>query len=304
MDKKKGGAERPGLRSMESEPEPNTEGTLETPIASPIAESQSSLSSPTRRGTWQGRMDPRGVRFLTSEQIKELKRKEDESIAVAKERNLYSSLTNPEFNKFYKELKDSIKEEIEGIESQKKVSGKEASKKTAKKVGVAALESTLGLFFASFIPGAEVFTTTGVISEAVHKFGGKILDNPFQNENFKANLLIILFLYLLRDNINNEVNNGKNKAEKKIILSNKIKDIYAFLYDCFANEMELETDFMKEIFFDIYMDINGLKPIASSKKSKHKKKIKSKGKTKRKNIRKKTVRKHKIAKNRKFDLIK
>lgn len=296
MNKKKGGAERPGLRTMESEPEPNIEDTLETPIASPIAESQSSLSSPTRRGTWKGRIDPHGVRFSTQDQKEGFKKEEAKSIAKRQERNLYSSQTNPEFTKFYKEIKGRIKEEIKGIESQKKVSGKIASKKMAKKAGTTALEATLGLFFASLIPGAHAFTTTSLIADVVHKFGGKILDNPFQNEEFKTNLLIILFLYLLRDNIKNEVNNGKSKEEKKIILSNKIKNIYAFLYDCFANEMELETDFMKEIFFDIFMDINGLKPIARSNKSKHNKKIKQKGKTKRKNIKKKTVRKHKITK--------
>ena len=92
------------------------------------------------------------------------------------------------------------------------------------------------------------------------------------------------------------VNNGKNKGEKLEILSNKIKEIYIFLYDSFSNEIKLDIDFMKDIFFNIYMDINGKNQksiLASSKKTKLKKAKRTKNKNKRtKNKNKRTKRKN------------
>ena len=285
------------------EPEPEQDLEPEPEDLTPIPETPRELTKRAPQSKWEGRlvrsMNPetkspppsppqwvgRAPRYMTQEQIDLEKRKTEESVKKAHEKNLKIMNRNPYFLRFYKDIKKSLESEINGILEKKH--SKEIPKKMVEGGLHTSLGATLGLLLASFVPGGHAVTGTLLASYILHSIGHSAIPNgnPFENKEFKTNVLIIICLFLLRENINTAVNNGRNKQEKLDILSNKIKEIYMFLYESLDHQMDFDIDFMSKIFFDIFNTINQDKlmdDLAKNKKVKtKKKKVKTKKKKKR-----------------------
>ena len=205
-----------------------------------------------------------------------------------------------EFEKFYSGVKRRMEESVD-LSSMNKLDFADAAKNSLKGASTHAIGAAAGVYLLASLsfPGlVEAGSTAAAAAKhaaaygAAHGFFGH--SNPFKDQNFKINLLLILCFYLLKNNMMNAINSVPGELGKKDMLGREIRDIYKFLYNAYKTEKvkgdDFHIDFVKNISEELFKMINDYKRARPDQQGRGKKKNRKKTKRKQK---KKTKRKQK-----------